>query len=229
MSREIILVKLIVVLHYSDPPKGLDYRTKLIKLLSKKTVKQSQAPAFREDFAVEVKDKRIFLKVGINQAGMEINQPKNAEIAINEAVGFFKRLSGLVQWQLFDKIGVRALWINPYKEKFEDLIALHKKNLFVNHKFIQDSEDVGIALTMSDEEKVINFNVGPMEKKQLVSQFLPPTSFDAETLPKVFTFIDYDYSLTKKTDYSNRVIEEFVKHAVQMGTSKAEEAIEALQ
>lgn len=221
------LIKLIVSVQYKQVPKGLDYRSKLIDLFIDK--KSQKPPSFTEVFRTRVKDKKMFFIVSANKAGVEINQPSNEEAAVNECFSFFKKVNNLTQWESVDRIGVRSMWVEPWDLELNKLVDIYKTKIYKDTSLLKNADDVGAFLTLSDDLRKINFQTGPMGKKQLVNAFLPPAPFDETNLPEVFSFVDYDYYISGNTEYSNLTMEKFIKHAVEMGKTKSNETIKILK
>lgn len=222
------LIKLIAAINYTEIPNGLDYRRKLLTLLTGKEQNVGRLP-FGENFELRVKGKKLFLNVGLDKTGFEINQPENEQAAISEGISFFKKVYNFVQWKTIDRIGVRSFWVDEYSIEFSELIGLYKEKFFKDVPLISKAPDVGFALTFKDGNRKINFSTGPMKKKQLVEELLPQAPFEEKDVPEIFAFIDYDYYLLEKNEYKNAFLEKFVNNAVLQAKTKVSETFKILR
>ena len=222
------LFKLIVAINYTEIPSGLNYRTKLLTLLTGKEQNAGKLP-FGENFELRVNGKKLFLNVGLDKTGFEINQPESEQVAINEGISFFKKVYNFAQWKTIDRIGVRSFWVDTYSIEFSKLIELYKEKFFREVPLISRAPDVAFALTLKDGNRKINFNTGPIQKKQLVEVFLPQAPFEEKDVPETFAFVDHDYYLLEKNEYKNAFLEKFVNNAVLLAKTKASETFKILR
>ncbi len=222
------LLKLIVVLNYSEVPPGIDFKNKLLQILTGKSNQKLAPPPIVEGLQIRIKNKKMFFNVSSNKTGFEINQPTNKDFAILEAMSFFKTVFNTLQWKTVDRIGVRTQWIKPSKSTIENLISIYKEKFFKDVAILKSATDVGIALNFKDGERKINFSVGPMKKKQVVDMFLPPAPFDESTIPDAFSYVDYDYYFDSKSKYRNSDLENFIKHGIYLAEAKVKEVENAI-
>lgn len=227
MSLVMKLVKLIVEIRYDKIPKSLDFRRRLFKLITNQEFpKERGVPS--ESFGVISKNKKVHVLIGPLKSGVDINQPDTLTRAVQECTGFFRTVGKEVSWEELKRIGVRSMWVHPVSITLDELKERFRQSFYKDIPLVTEAEDVAVCLTLKDSNKRINFNAGPMEKAQLISQFLPPAPIDETKIPATFAFIDYDYYKVGNISYSVNYIQNFIDSAVKKGKIKAEETIKIL-
>ncbi len=125
------------------------------------------------------------------------------------------------------RIGFRTQFAMETEMSIEELIAKYKAVFFKETPALAASVDVAVPLTLKHKDNVINFNSGPMTKKEYIDQH--SRIKDGLSVPDVFAYIDIDYSTFPNSQLSKKSIVDFIKEGYAYSQTEAEKFAESLK
>jgi len=124
------------------------------------------------------------------------------------------------------RIGMRTKWMSAWNRNFTSLLKSFKEQFFLDNSLLQDSSDVGVALTLADNGFKVNYSAGPMKSEQGKLHLI----FKKRELPHDFVFIDIDrYKESGEIENSIVAIKGFISDSITYGENKAKETVEILE
>ena len=174
---------------------------------------------------LEDKSKKRIMLVDPVRGVIDIDIPPNIGFCKDSVLQFLKSVHNRFGIPEIARWGLRSIWIQDYRGKFEDLMGIYKQHLLGNSTLIRDAYDVGTVLDYHINGEKVSVTTGPMESDQLKRQFL---TFDAESVPAIFAFVSVDIGDTKTKDYSLKHVTEFFSKAMDEGERMARDVFHQL-
>lgn len=202
------LVKFFVELRYHEPHRIFRVYDELYSALTEKEVAKRE-PAVLPGFGLNVAERKMRVTVDSERSIVDLEYIPNPGYCVDTIVGTLHKIDDLAPLPSLTRIGARSYWIKPVEIEFNKLVSICKEKLFKSDSFMRDSVDVGAAFVLTHKGRRANISLGPMEDSQLRGMLFsrPPQ------LPKVVLFVDVDYSMSGKLEYTERMVREFVKEA----------------
>lgn len=154
---------------------------------------------------------------------IDIEQPPNVGFCRDAVTRFFKSVDERLGIPQVSRYGLRSTWIQEYNGSFQELLDKCKRHIFGGSSLVERVNDVGAVFDYYLEgSQKLAMTVGPMEADQLRSQFL---SFETETLPSPFLYVDVDLGDTATKQFSLKHLRNFFDKAVKEGERLGNETI----
>jgi hypothetical protein len=229
------LSKLVVELRFpSSVPDVFKFREKVLSGFIKDIGK---VPNTNDGIDFLIKSRLLKVFAQTTRAGAEIVIPTSHQYAIDNILKVLKQLSNNLQLTQIDRIGVRSFWITSSDKSIDDLVSNYKTS-FYNSKIhlISGAKDLALVLSLTDRERKINYNSGPLEKSQLLSildvnnnKYGEEATRIINLLPNRGILVDFDYFLEKKQKYSTDLLNSFMREAVNIGRQIADDTIKQIK
>lgn len=202
------LVKFFVELRYREPHRIFRIYDELYSSLTEKELPKKE-PAVLPGFGLDVKERKMRVVVDPQRSVVDLEYIPNPGYCVDAIVGTLRKINDLAPLPTLTRIGARSYWVKPVQIEFNEFVSMCKKKLFKPDFIIKDSVDVGAAFVLTPEGRRVNVSLGPMEESQLVGMMFSQPS----QLPRVVFFVDVDYSMSGKLEYSEIMARDFVKEA----------------
>ena len=209
-------IRLVLEIRHSQVPELFLNKEKIFLAI---TGQESPINSFNgEGIRVHIKKKKMFVVVEPGRTGVlteELSNEKNSKDLIYQ---IFSKLNEHLSWKKIDRVGIRSFWIHPTEENFDNFVQIFKDVFFnTSNDVLNESKDVGSFLTLYDGNNRVNFISGPMEKAQLLNEYM---TYKDGTFPDRFVFVDIDYSITN-TSFSDALVKDSLDKAMGYSRSKS--------
>lgn len=216
------LVKITCEIRYLERMKLLSGYEAIRKDMLKKEPKKAGSlltPGLR----IEDKEKKGVMLVDPVRSIIDVEQPPNVGFCKDSVIRFFTSVDERLGIPQIARYGLRSTWIQEYKGRFQDLLNMCKKQIFGGSSLVERAKDVGAVFDYYLESgQKLTMTIGPMEADQLKRQYL---SFEPETLPSLFLYVDVDLGDTATKQFSIKHLQNFFDKAVKEGEKLGNEAI----
>jgi hypothetical protein len=218
------LVRAIVELRFSGNLRLLKTYEELYVAITGQEPKGELRPT--PAFGLEAKEKQLRVSMEAKRCWVDLEDIPNLGYCVQTVSGIFKKIDELIGVPLIARVGVRSMRVEPWGEHFHELVARYKRIMLANSALVERAEDLGVTLTLKEDDCKITLTTGPMELTQLKQQFL---SFEPGDLPSTFIFIDIDYATVTETKYSPRFLSDFIERALSYTEQQSREVVDILR
>lgn len=207
-------IKTVIVIDYKNPAEQFLFMQKALKVLGADIKKLKNGGIIDGGVTVKVKDRNISVFASTFKMGINIEEGITFEEIRGLTDSYFKKMNKLFDWQSVARIGVRTYWAKEYSESFDYLVKTLKSKLFQETTFINSAVDVALPLTLTNNDRKINFNVGPINREQLLRQYF---EFKNAKVPSTSILIDLDYFKRQESNknMSLSFMNDFMKEAFE--------------
>jgi hypothetical protein len=172
---------------------------------------------------MEDKERKRVMLVDPVRSAIDIEQPPNVGFCRDSVIQFFKSVDERLGIPQVGRHGLRSTWIQEYNGSFQELLDKCKQRIFGNSALVEKVNDLGAVFDYYiDVGQKVSITIGPMEIKQLRSQFL---IFEPESFPSLFLYVDVDVGDTTTRQFSAQYLRNFFDKAVKEGERFSSEAI----
>lgn len=177
-------------------------------------------------FTLEAKEKRFRIGIEAKRCWVNLEEIPNPGYCVQTISNVFKKIDDLIGIPLLARIGVRSMRVEPYEGEFGELLAKYKRIMLRSSELFERAVDIGVILTLTDEDRRATLITGPMELAQLKREFL---SFEPAGLPNTFIFVDVDYATTSETKYSAKFLNDFTTRALSYSEEESKKVLDTLR
>lgn len=220
------LFKIIFEVRYpQNKPEIFNFRE---KIFSKIASGNQKLPDLQDGFEFLLKDRHIKVVVDSKRFGMDIafnnSIPNPVQYGQNNIIKIIQLINSELSVKNVERIGIRTNWLQEVDISINELVNKFKDAFFKENEIIKSSKDVAIVLTLEDGRAQINYTAGPMDDKQalgILNSNLEQVGFSKVEKVKTSVFVDYDYFIDQKTEFS----EDFYKNFVHRGIEESEKIV----
>lgn len=230
------LFKLIVELRYpQQKPDIFNFRERIISAVGKGN--KQIPPNISDGFQFLIKEKLIKVIVESSRVGADMILPDNVphpdRYAYDNMAKLYKQLNSILEIQKVERVGVRGVWIKKVNIDMEDLVQRFKERFYKENKIVASAKDIALVFTLQDEERLINYNAGPMSKEQLAIMINQESrQYGNDRIDVVNSsgiFFDYDYYLAKTTRFDLNFLIKFMDKALKKSKEAFSETLNILE
>ena len=132
----------------------------------------------------------------------------------------YRRVREFVQSQQLTRISVRSHWISPSELEFAALVASYREAMYKPGPFTAQGNDLAVIVDgETSGGRTFSLQSGPMERAQLVRQYL--LADDLDETPARMIFLDVDYGHTSAAQENRAVVDRFIKDALEFAAEQA--------
>ncbi len=182
----ISLKKTALEIRFDQIPEEFDFPSKIVKAIVGKTPSEKKIEASANIVLKELKKKVI-----VEPNRVVFTSEDSSRIDSNFFIDDFQKLQQVISLNKIKskRIGYRNIYIKKNKNNFQEDLIFFKEKFYSNNQLINKAADVGITLDFNFEDTGAHFQTGPMNNKQLKTQYLEFEHFD---IPDNFLFLDID-------------------------------------
>jgi hypothetical protein len=119
-----------------------------------------------------------------------------------------------------------SFFIEPYSMPFHELVVLVKSKYMATTRIAAEASDMSAIFDIHEDGIVKHIQLGPMDLKQLQSQYL---RWPSDGLPETFLFMSLGYEMTNLGEFSNTGLQSFFIESVRWQESEAEAIVGELR
>lgn len=230
------LFKLTVELRYpQQKPDIFSFREKIISSVAKGD--KQIPPNISDSLQFLIKEKLIKVVVESKRAGADMILPENIpnpeRYALDNINKLFRQLNNVVDFQSFERIGVRGLWIHKVELSMSDLTQRFKDKFYKNNEIVNMSTDIALVFTLKEKDRIVNYNAGPMDKDQvslMLNQEAKQNGYDKiEMINTSAVFFDYDYYVVKSFKYNDNFLSSFLTEGISNSKENIKKTLDILE
>lgn len=217
------LVKSVLTVNFGEATgPWLELRELLRTATSNPKIEMQAAP-----LVLERTDERMRILLQVRGVALEHETDGPLAEAIVAARSMMVRLNEASAFPDMRSVSYNVVFIEPVAMPFHELVE-HMKGKFLKQTRITNiSSDIGLVFDQRDNDVLKRVNIGPMDRAQLVSEFLKWAK-EGE-IPDTFVFLNLGYENTQQVPFSEEALGSFLNEAAEWQESEANSLIGELK
>ena len=176
---------------------------------------------------LERKDERMRIVLQLRQVVLEHETDGPLAEAVVAARSMMVRLNEASAFPDMQSVRYDVIFIEPFARPFHELVE-HMKDKFLKQTRIANiSSDIGIVFDQREDNLLKHTNIGPMDRAQLMSEFLKWPKED--DIPDTFVFLNFGYASTHQAPFSEEALGSFLNEAAEWQESEANSVVGELK
>ncbi|MDH5364461.1 MAG: hypothetical protein OEW82_04760 [Dehalococcoidia bacterium] len=219
------LLQVIVELRHHEPLKLFRPYEELFRSLTGKELPEKEGALPLPGFELNIGEKKMRVVVDPGRTAVVLGYVPNVGYCVDNVMATFNKISELIKLPPLIRLGIRSYWIEKANVNFTELVSLYKEILCKPNSIVEQSTDIGVTFTLTENKNTARMAFGPMELSQLKGILL----FEPPELPDVVTFLDVDYySKPEPAEITARMLHAFVNAGLNYAENQSQRLIKIL-
>lgn len=218
-----ILVKSILRVNFDEATRPwMELRELMRTAASDPKIEMQAAP-----IVLERKDERVRIVLQIRGVALEHETAGPLSKAITDAQSIMARLNEASAFPEVRSVRYDVIFIEPFSLPFHELVEYMKGKFLKPTRIANVSSDIGLIFDQRDNDLLKHVTLGPMDRTQLMSQYLKWTKEDE--IPDTFVYLNLGYESTEKAPFSEEALAAFLNEAAEWQESEANSLVGELK